>query len=110
MLPSLVPCRRWKEIRKNLKKEDIVMMRYSGNMRDDYRLARVVDVYPDSKGLVRTVKVSYRKRDKREPVESYWKKKPEEEIVPVQRLAIIHSAGEPIHDGETGEAMGTLDS
>ena len=29
VLPSLVPCRRWKEIRKNLKKEDIVMKRHA---------------------------------------------------------------------------------
>ena len=72
------------------------MMKYNGNLRDDYRLARVKEVYPDSKGLVRTVKVNYRRRDKREPAESYWKKKLEEEIVAVQRLAIIHSEGEPI--------------
>ena len=96
VLPTLVPCRRWKEVRKNLKRNDVVMMKYAGNMRDDYRLARVEETYPDEKGLVRTVKVSFRRRDKREPVNVYWKKTPVEEIVPVQRLAIIHSAGEPI--------------
>ena len=71
------------------------MMKYPGNLRDDYRLARVQEVFPDSKGLVRTVKVSFRRRDKREPVNVYWKKNPVEEIVPVQRLAVIHSDGEP---------------
>ena len=83
------------------------MMKYNGNLRDDYRLARVKEVYPDSKGLVRTVKVNYRRRDKREPAESYWKKKLEEEIVAVQRLAIIHSDGEPIPDEELKVKYGT---
>ena len=107
VLPTLVPCRRWKDVRKNLKIGDIVMMKYNGNLRDDYRLPRVKEVYPDSKGLVRTVKVNYRRRDKREPAESYWKKKLEEEIVAVQRLAIIHSDGEPIPDEELKVKYGT---
>ena len=66
VLPTQVPCKRWKEVRKNIKQGDIVMMRYSGNIEHDYRLARVLEVYPDSKGLVRTVKVGFRRRDKRE--------------------------------------------
>ena len=66
MLPTLVPCRRWKHIRKNLKVDDEVLMKYEGNMQDDYRLARVIEVYPDQKNLVRTVKVGFRKRDERE--------------------------------------------
>ena len=103
VLPTLVPCRRWKEIRKNLKINDVVMMKYTGNMRDDYRLARVVETYPDSKNLVRTVKVCYRKKDKREPVESYWKKRLTEEIVPIQRLAILYSADDHIYDGVDNE-------
>ena len=69
VLPTLVPCKRWKEIRKNLKTNDIVMMKYDGNMKDDYRLAKVCEVFKDKKGLVRTVRVSFRKRDKREPAQ-----------------------------------------
>ena len=72
-------------------------------MRDDYRLARVVETYPDTKNLVRTVKVCYRKKDKREPVESYWKKRLTEEIVPIQRLAILYSADDHIYDGVDNE-------
>ena len=37
----------WKDIRGNLKEGDIVMMKYSGNVKDDYRLARVLAVYPE---------------------------------------------------------------
>ena len=99
VLPTLVPCKRWKEVKKNVKVDDIVMMKYPGNMRDDYRLARVSETFPDEKGLVRTVKVSYRKRDKREPHDVYWKKAPISEIVPIQRLAIIQASGEPAPTG-----------
>ena len=42
-------------------------MWYSGNMKDHYRLAMVVEVFPDQKGLVRTVRVKYRKENSREP-------------------------------------------
>ena len=49
VLPTLVPCKRWKDIKKNVKKGDIVMMHYSGNLKNDYRLARVLEVYPDAK-------------------------------------------------------------
>ena len=62
----------------NLKRNDIVMMKYEGNMGDDYRLAWVKETYPGEKGLVRTVKVSFRRRDKREPVNMNWKKTPVE--------------------------------
>ena len=88
VLPTLVPCRRWRQIHKNLKTGDVVMMKYSGNMNDDYRLARVLEVFPDSKGLVRTVKVGYRKGDKREGPDVYWKKHLVEEKIAVQRLRL----------------------
>ena len=97
-MPTLVPCRRWKNIKKNLKKGDIVMMKYSGNIKDDYRLARVLEVYPDKKGLVRTVKLEYRRRDKREKPE-ICKKRMIEEIVAVQRLVLLQAVGEPAPTG-----------
>ena len=99
VLPTLVPCKRWKDIRKNVKRGDIVLMKYPGNVEDDYRRARVLEVYPDYKNLVRTVKVGYRKRDKREKSKDYWKKRLTEQIVPVQRLAILQSAGEALPTG-----------
>ena len=99
VLPTLVPCRRWKDIRKNLKVGDLVLMKYEGNIQDDYRRARVVEVYPDQKNLVRTVKVGYRKRDRREKPEVYWKKPLTEQVVDVQRLAVLQAAGEPLPTG-----------
>ena len=99
VLPTLVPCRRWKQIHKNVKIGDVVMMKYAGNINDEYRLARVLEVYPDSKGLVRTVKVGYRKRDKREGAEVFWKKPLTEERIAVQRLAKLQAVNEPLVSG-----------
>ena len=99
ILPTLVPCKRWKDIKKNLKVDDIVMMKYEGNMSNDYRLARVKEVFPDKKGLVRTVKVSFRRRDKRETGDNYWKKPLVEELVSIQRLALLQVASEPLPSG-----------
>ena len=95
VLPTLVPCRRWKQVHRNVKIGDVVMMKYAGNVNDEYRLARVLEVYPDSKGLVRTVKVGYRRRDKREGSDVYWKKPLVEEKVAVQRLAMLQAVNEP---------------
>ena len=99
ILPTLVPCKRWKDAKKNISEGDVVMMKYEGNMKDDYRLAIVKKTFKDKKGLVRTVKVGFRKRDKREPPNVYWKKTLTEEIVPIQRLALLQSVNEPLPTG-----------
>ena len=75
------------------------MMKYTGQINDDYRIAKVIEVYPDKKGLFRTVKVAFRKRDKREKKHVYWKKPLSEEIVAVQRLALLQVAGDPLPSG-----------
>jgi hypothetical protein len=67
---------------------------YPGNLKDDYRLVRVVKTHPDKKGIVRTVTIAYRKRDKREKADVYWKKPLTEEQVAVQRLSVFLSAKE----------------
>ena len=62
VLPTLIPVKRRKAKQVNLCESDVVMMLYPGNLKNDYWLARVVKVYADSKGLVRTVEVVYRVR------------------------------------------------
>ena len=64
-------------------------MFYPSSIKDEYRLARVVETFPDQKGLVRSVRVSYRRRDKREGSLPYKSKPPIEEIVAVQRLSVL---------------------
>ena len=99
VLPTLVPCKKWKFPAKNLEKDDIVFMHYPSAMKDHYRLARVIETFPDksSKKLVRTVKVCYRKRDAREPIEQYKVKPLTEEIVAVQRLSLLLPKSERSH-------------
>ena len=94
VLPTLVPCHRWKKKYRNLEVGDVVHMYYTGSLKDDYRLARVIETYPDENNLVRTVKVSYRKRDKRESALEYKSKLPVEELVSVQRLYVLLPASE----------------
>ena len=81
-------------MKKNLEVGDVVMMSYANNLKDDYRLARIVAVHPDSRGLVRTVTISYRKRDKRETVREYKNKPLVREQVSVQRLSMLVPASE----------------
>ena len=73
---------------------DVVYMYYPSSVKDDYRLARVCETFPDEKGLVRTVRVCYRRRDKRESVEKYRAKPLTEELVSVQRLSVLLPASE----------------
>ena len=99
MLPTLVPCKRWREPKKNLKPGDLVMMSYPNQLKNDYRIARVLEVFPDDKNLVRTVRVTYRRRDKKESRDVFWKKPLVEETVAVQRLSILQAAGEALPTG-----------
>ena len=89
VLPSLVPCKKWRREVKNLEVGDVVFMYYPSSLLDVYRLAKVSETFPDKKGLVRTVRVCYRKRDKRDNVMEYKAKPLTEELVAVQRLSIL---------------------
>lgn len=94
VLPTLVPCKKWKKEERNLEVGDVVNMYYPSSVKDDYRLARVCETFPDEKGLVRTVRVCYRKRDKRESRTEYKAKPLTEELVSVQRLSVLLPASE----------------
>ena len=100
VLPTLIPCKKWKYPKKNLNVNDIVMVHYKGNMTDDYRIAKVTEVFPDVKNLVRTVKIAFRKKDKREAPEMFKSKPLTEDIVHVQKLSLLQAADEPVWDGE----------
>ena len=94
VLPSLVPCKKWKFPVKNLAKDDLVFMYYPNSLKDHYRLARVVETFPDQKGLVRSARVCYRKKGKGEKLAQYKAKPLVEEIVAVQRLSLFLPASE----------------
>ena len=99
VIPTLIPCRKWKKRVRNLSVGDVVMVRYKGNLVDDYRLAMVTKVYPDDRNIVRTVQVSYRRRDSREDPKVYRSKPLVFEDIGVQRLALLQAAGEEAPSG-----------
>ena len=76
------------------------MMRYEGNLVDDYRIAKVSDVFQNRRNLVRTVEVSYRRRDKREDPEVYKSKPLSSEKIGVQRLVLLQGVGEQVPTGQ----------
>ena len=94
VLPTLIPCKKWKTESRNLEVNDIVFLWYPSSIQDEYRLAKVVEVMPDENGRVRTVRIAYRKRDKREKTLPYKPKQLVEEIVSVQRLSVLLPASE----------------
>ena len=90
---SLFPLNKWKEQQKNLKAGDVCLVKYDRKVgKADYRLCRVKDVDHDAKGLVRTVRVLMRPRDKREKALPYKSKNMITLELPVQRLVMICSA------------------
>ena len=98
VLPTLIPITRWKKKKENLQVGDVVMMIYAGNLKNDYRLARVLKTHPDRSGLVRTVTVGFRRKNNREKPEVYKSKPLVEEQVSVQRLSLLVPSNEAVSE------------
>ena len=96
VFPHLLPCRKWQKEKRNLKLGDICQLFYPGQ----YKLCKVTNIYPDEKGLLRTVEVSFRRGNKRKPKEM-CKSKLIRERVGVQRLCLLVPA-EDENQGELG--------
>jgi hypothetical protein len=94
VLPTMLPVQKWKREEKNLIVGDVVLLTFHGNVKDDYILARVTEVHPDEKNLVRRVTVRYRRKNPRE-ARMVCKSKMEEKIVAVQRLVLLEPAPRP---------------
>ena len=94
VLPTLVPCKKWRKEVRNLEVGDIVFLYYPSSIQDEYRLAKIIEVLPDVKGNVRTVRIAYRKRNKREDSQTYRSRALTEELVSVQRLSVLLPASE----------------
>ena len=78
--------------------DDICLLYYPGAMASRYKLARVVDTFPDKAGKVRTVRIAYKKRDKREKPNEIFKGTLVKEKIGVQRLIVI----QPVEEQVTG--------
>ena len=65
VLPHLVPYKRWKIEKRNPQPKDIVLVLYDKKVgKGDYRLGRILRVFPDVHGVVRTVVVGMCARDR----------------------------------------------
>ncbi|XP_059086914.1 uncharacterized protein LOC131883456 [Tigriopus californicus] len=56
-LESLQPRKKWVKDRENLQVGDIVLLKDENQPRNFWRLAKVVETYPDANGIVRSVKI-----------------------------------------------------
>ena len=57
MFPSLVPRKRWKVERRNVRVDDIVVVQDPNAIRGNWITGRIVKVYPGNDGRIRNVKV-----------------------------------------------------
>ena len=63
MFPNLVPCYKWRTKFRNVQVGDIVLVKDSNVLRNEYRLARVGEVVVGGDGGVRRVKLHYKNLD-----------------------------------------------
>jgi len=102
VLPTLFSYKRWKLEQKNIVVDDLVMLKYPGQFKDDYCMAKVTKADPDEDGLVRKVTVAFKKRNPRESSTIYKYKPLISEEVAVHRLHKLHLADEPALLGDHG--------
>ena len=74
-------------------------MWFPGIKKGYYRFAKIVKVYPDKEGLVRTVRIAYRKTNTQEPRDVCRSDNLVEEEVAVQQLQLLVSVGESCEVG-----------
>ena len=67
---------------RNMRIDDVCVMKDSNTMRGEWRLCRVVEVYPDKEGIVRNVKVELKRH--------------------VSNFIVIHPQGDGVNDDDTG--------
>ena len=88
---NLLPFQKWKDSKRhnNLQVRDVCLIKYDSKVKGTYRLCRVHEVRPDADGVVRSVSVQLRPRDRREPSLPYKPKTPMIMETGVQRLVMI---------------------
>ena len=82
------------------------MLKYPGQFKDDYCIAKVTKADPDSDGLVRKVVVAFKKRNPRESKIIYKSRPLLHEEVAVHRLQKLHLADDPALLGDHAAMQG----
>ena len=106
MLPTIFSYKRWKFKKENITVGDLVMLKYPGQFKDDYCVAKVIKAEPDKDGLVRKVVVAFKKRNPRESKMIYKSKPLLHEEVAVHRLQKLHLADGPALLGDNAVMQG----
>ena len=88
---------------KNLEVGEIVLLKYPGQFKDDYTIAKIIEVHPSADGLVRQVTVGFRKKNPRESSAVYKSKPLLQEKVAVHRLHRLQLVDEDLH--QVGDAV-----
>ena len=84
-----MPYKRWKIEKRNPQPKDIVLVLYDKKVgKGDYRLGRILRVFPDVLGVVRTVVVGMCAQDRNKTSE-YVPRPLDEYRLGVQRIAVI---------------------
>ena len=96
VLPTLFSYKKWKVKQENIKAGELVMLKYPGQFKDAYCIAKVTEVYPSENGLVRQVSVSYRKKNSRESPTVCKSKPLITEKVAIHRLHRLQLADEAV--------------
>ena len=109
-LPHLVPFRKWKHEHRSLRPNDIVLVHYAKKLgKGDYKLGRILRVREDVHGVVRTVVVGIRGKDRSAGTMPYVPKPLDEISVGVQRVAVIAPVEDQVDmsegDGERDAAV-----
>ena len=69
--PSLIIQQKWHTMKRNLKKGDIVLIQDSNQIRGQWKLGKVSEVFPGEDGIVRKVHVTYKNPKQGEPAYIY---------------------------------------
>ena len=91
VFPNLIPFNRYKDAARheNLGAGDVCLLKFDSKVKPEYRLCKVLEVKPDQEGLVRTVVVGFRPRDRRDQTLPYVGKELQKLEVGVKRLVLI---------------------
>lgn len=68
VFPSLVPTKKWNTERRNVRVNDIAVLADANGVRGNWKIARVIQVFPGADGRVRNVKVKTSTGEYRRPV------------------------------------------
>ena len=87
--PSLLVNQKWHTQKRNVKIGDVVIIQDSKQIRGNWRLARVSNVFPSDDGRVRRVELQYKNEKPGEPVKKYAGSPYLKIQRPIQRIVVI---------------------